>query len=97
MNRNRYRFLLGGHDLEMNGIGKMLRQNRKIVYDLHLSWGARLSSYIYVLNSEDTFVGIKLPENISLSTHSYFFVPIISKFNYNNNYSTVNYYIKSAI
>jgi len=69
MNRNRYRFLLGGHDLEMNGIGKMLRQNRKIVYDLHLSWGARLSSYTYVLNSEDTFVGIELTEDIPPPAH----------------------------
>gem|GEM_PF-3339033 len=46
----------------MNGIVEMLRKNRKIVYDLHLSWGARLSSYTYVLNSEDTFVGVKLTD-----------------------------------
>jgi len=44
MNRNRYRFLLGGHDLEMNGIGEMLRQNRKIINDYHLNWSAILGS-----------------------------------------------------
>ena len=53
----------------MNGIVEMLRKNRKIVYDLHLSWGARLSSYIYVLNSEDAFVGIELTEDIPPPAH----------------------------
>jgi hypothetical protein len=69
MNRYRYRFLLGGYDLEMIEIRNILKQNREVFYDFKLQWGARLSSYIHVLNSEDTFVGIELTEDVPPPAH----------------------------
>ena len=40
-----YLFLLGGHDLEMKEIEKILIQNKQDYLDNNLSWGAKWSDY----------------------------------------------------
>jgi len=58
-----YRFLLGGYDLEMITIRKILEEKRYAFYDKHLKWGARLSSYKEFFNNTEHFVGIELIED----------------------------------
>ena len=40
-----YEFFLGGHDLEMVTIGKILKSRQAFVHDDELSWGATASTY----------------------------------------------------
>lgn len=76
-------FLIGGHDLEMIEIKKILIENNQEFLDFNLSWGAKLSSYQNILNSPDfklkKIVGIELindiqvPENfINIDHHNEF-------------------------
>ncbi|MFA5454867.1 MAG: hypothetical protein WC272_06075 [Sulfurimonas sp.] len=58
-------FLLGGHDLEMVEIIKILEQNCKKFEDKKLKWGAKLSDYKEFLNFEGTIYGIELEEDIT--------------------------------
>lgn len=76
MNLSPYVYLLGGHDLEMLEIRKMLYTCGKIYNDCHLSWDtAKLSAYTSLLNTTDHFVGIELvtdiapPPNYTLIDH----------------------------
>jgi len=67
--KNKRVFLLGGHDLEMLEIKKMLQEAGEIFLDKELSWGAPLSAYKDAFNDKDTFVGIELEEDISPPKH----------------------------
>ena len=58
-------FLLGGYDLEMVEIIKILKQNGKKFEDKKLSWGAKLSDYKEFLNFEGTIYGIELETDIA--------------------------------
>ncbi len=61
-------FLLGGHDLEMEEIKKMLKGSK--VEDNDLQWdNAPLSSYASVFNDENVFVGIELKQDCPLPKH----------------------------
>lgn len=64
MDHHPYVFLLGGHDLEMITIKRMLIDNGfeepGSIADLNLQWGAKLSAYQAWFNDEQTFVGIEL-------------------------------------
>jgi hypothetical protein len=69
-------FLLGGHDLEMAEIRKILIERGIPYHDRNLEWkNANLSAYADVLNSESHFVGIELrtdidpPANYQLIDH----------------------------
>ncbi len=69
-------FLLGGHDLEMIEIRKILSSSNILCFDNHLQWNnAKLSQYKNVLNDHDSFVGIELvtdldpPEKYTLIDH----------------------------
>ena len=59
-----YLFLLGGHDLEMLEIEKILVQNKQDYLDNNLSWGAKWSDYSTDIEKPEykdkTFVGIEL-------------------------------------
>ncbi|MCY1634989.1 MULTISPECIES: hypothetical protein [unclassified Marinifilum] len=63
-------FLLGGYDLEMITIKKLLLDNGynegTEIFDQKLNWGANLSSYVHVLelNPEAKIYGIELNEDI---------------------------------
>ncbi len=57
---DKYIFLLGGHDLEMEEIGKILLSRGLKYYDLNLEWGAKLSAYSAFFDDKHTFVGIEL-------------------------------------
>ncbi len=59
-------FLLGGNDLEMQTIKKLLDKTEQIYYDKKLSWGAKLSEYEEKLNPEYIYVGVELEEDIRL-------------------------------
>jgi hypothetical protein len=60
-----FTFLLGGHDLEMAEIRKILDERGIIYHDRKLGWNnAKLSSYSDVLNDEDRFIGIELTTDI---------------------------------
>ncbi|WP_035571799.1 hypothetical protein [Halonatronum saccharophilum] len=64
-----YIFLLGGKDLEMVEIKKMLEEEGKNVLDKDLSWGAKLSDYQKELKELDrncTVVGIELQGDIDV-------------------------------
>lgn len=62
-------FLLGGHDLEMLEIKKILEQNSEKYIDNNLSWGAKLSQYAEELENifitYDEIYGIELIEDIN--------------------------------
>lgn len=58
-------FLLGGYDLEMIEIKKILEAREEKFYDNKLSWGAKLSDYNQYLNFEGTIYGIELDEDIA--------------------------------
>jgi hypothetical protein len=62
-------FLLGGYDLEMVEIKKLLQKSNQKFYDKHLSWGAKLSDYADVLNDSDEFVAIELELDTNLPKH----------------------------
>lgn len=59
-------FLLGGYDLEMVEIKRLLERQGLTCIDHHLAWGATLSSYQDCFNDEDIFVGIELIADIPL-------------------------------
>ena len=59
-------FLLGGHDLEMLEIKKLLIYHDMKFYDKGLSWGAKLSDYKDVLNDKETFYGVELEADIKI-------------------------------
>ncbi len=56
-------FLLGGHDLEMIEIKKMLESHTETYVDKNLMWGAKLSQYQDVFDEVNAFVGIELIED----------------------------------
>jgi len=62
-------FLLGGADLEMQEIKKLLDEKQETYYDKNLSWGAKLSDYEDVLNDTDEFIAIELEEDITPPKH----------------------------
>jgi hypothetical protein len=69
-------FLLGGHDIEMIEIRKILSSNNILCFDNNLQWNnAQLSQYKNVLNDHDFFVGVELitdldpPEKYTLIDH----------------------------
>lgn len=62
--REKYIFLLGGHDLEMIEIRKILESNSLKFIDKDLSWGAVLSSYQEHFNDTSFFVGIELVRDV---------------------------------
>jgi hypothetical protein len=53
-------FLLGGHDLEMVEIGKILKAKGLTFHDRNLHWGTKLSAYQDLFDESHTFVGIEL-------------------------------------
>jgi hypothetical protein len=67
---NKRVFLLGGKDLEMSEIQKILSNNHEIFENKDLSWGAKLSDYRDDLekynNDEITIYGIELEEDIKI-------------------------------
>ncbi len=65
----KYRFLLGGYDLEMVVIRQLLEEHGIPFYDRNLAWGARLSAYQDVFNGQDHFVGVELIEDTELPKH----------------------------
>ena len=67
-------FLLGGHDLEMVTIKKILENKKCRVEDNNLSWGAGLSSYQEIFNLEDPelkIYGIELKDDIACKDPRY--------------------------
>ncbi|MFH1118203.1 MAG: hypothetical protein V1775_00160 [Bacteroidota bacterium] len=62
----KYRFLLGGYDLEMVTILHIIMEHGLKYYDKKLKWGAKLSEYKSVFNDDEHFVGIELKEDIPL-------------------------------
>lgn len=62
-------FLLGGYDLEMVEIKKILQNEGCKVIDKHLSWGAKLSDYHEYLNDQERFAGIELTPDIDPPLH----------------------------
>lgn len=69
MKKQPYIFLLGGYDLEMQEIAKLLKANDQELIDRGLSWGAVLSAYnddlVAPKYKGQTFVGIELTEDIN--------------------------------
>ena len=61
---DKYIFLLGGHDLEMEEIRNILQSYGLIYHDLNLEWGAKLSAYGYLFDNYHTFIGIELTRDI---------------------------------
>ncbi|MEA3491485.1 MAG: hypothetical protein U9R27_06260 [Campylobacterota bacterium] len=59
-------FLLGGYDLEMRTIKKLLDRYAQVYYDHSLSWGAKLGSYSDRLKNNYLYIGIELIEDIEL-------------------------------
>ncbi len=63
----KYVFLIGGHDLEMDEIVKILKEHNCEYFDESLKWGARLSHYEKYFNDEGykekTFFGIELSKD----------------------------------
>ncbi len=64
MNKPNYVFLIGGYDLEMLEIINILKGEGLNFIDKKLSWGAKLSAYQDFFDSDGTFVGIELIEDI---------------------------------
>ncbi len=58
-------FLLGGHDLEMEEIKKVLVERGFDVYDRNLSWGAKVSDYKDIIenNPDKEIFGIELEDD----------------------------------
>lgn len=61
----KYRFLLGGYDLEMITIRDLLDEYGCRYEDRNLKWGAKLSAYADLFNEEDYFAGVELIEDVS--------------------------------
>jgi hypothetical protein len=66
---NQYIFLLGGRDLEMLEIKKILASEKLTFFDYALEWGAKLSSYVSLFNDSNTFIGIELTQDIDPPRH----------------------------
>lgn len=67
-------FLLGGHDLEMMTIKRLLTSYGFNVLDRNLKWGACLSSYADIFASPDPLLliyGIELKDDLGLSDPRY--------------------------
>lgn len=65
-------FLLGGHDLEMMEIKRLLILHGERFADAELDWnGARLSAYLPLIsdNPDSDYYGIELQEDCSLPNH----------------------------
>jgi hypothetical protein len=62
-------FLLGGQDLEMVEIKKILKERGAFYIDRELGWGAKLSQYRDILNDEQSFYGVELTEDIEPPKH----------------------------
>lgn len=62
-------FLIGGKDLEMQEIKKILEQKGEFIIDKNLSWGAKLSDYADEIenNKDKKIVGIELKKDIDIS------------------------------
>jgi len=58
-------FLLGGYDLEMITIKKLLEDNGITYIDKNLSWGAKLSDYKDEFSTNKQIYGIELEEDIT--------------------------------
>jgi hypothetical protein len=73
MNQPNFLFLLGGADLEMVEIKRLLTAHAlalgKSDTDAELRWGARLSNYQNLFNDTQTFVGIELVQDIAPPPH----------------------------
>ena len=73
MNRPEIQFLIGGSDLEMLTIRRILTANGFVegenMADLHLQWGAKLSDYKDFFNKKQIFVGIELTQDIDPPPH----------------------------
>jgi len=67
--KNQPVFLLGGADLEMVEIKKLLTQHSQAFIDKKLTWGAKLSFYADILNDKTYYYGIELIEDIPLPKH----------------------------
>ncbi len=61
-------FLLGGYDLEMLTIKKLLDEHNIEYYDKKLQWGAKLSTYKEYFNDHEEFYGVELEEDIEAPT-----------------------------
>ena len=79
-------FLLGGYDLEMIEIKKILKKENQLYHDKKLSWGATLSSYKEFLNDKDIFYGIELTEDITPPKH---YIKIDHHNSFQNNPSSI--------
>jgi len=64
INSENFIFFLGGHDLEMEEIKRILESQGKMFYDQELQWGAKLSDYKR-FDDIHTFIGIELTRDIS--------------------------------
>lgn len=60
IDKDKYIFLLGGHDLEMSEIRNILDLYGLRYHDLNLEWGAKLSAYRGFMDNEHTFAGVEL-------------------------------------
>jgi len=60
---SQYCFLLGGYDLEMLEIKKLLESHGQRFIDHQLSWGAKLSSYASMFDASTHFIGVELIED----------------------------------
>ncbi len=73
MNRPKTLFLIGGADLEMLTIKRLLTTNGfaegENMADYHLAWGAKLSDYQNLFNDTQTFVGIELTQDTDPPPH----------------------------
>lgn len=59
-------FLLGGHDLEMAEIRRILEVSKIQYFDRNLKWEtARLSAYADILNNKNEFIGVELDIDIT--------------------------------
>lgn len=82
MNRPEIQFLIGGSDLEMLTIRRILTANGfaegENITDLHLPWGAKLSDYKDFFNNNQTFVGIEVESTRELhliAVNDYDYIP----------------------
>lgn len=70
----RYRFFLGGYDLEMQTIAELLNTQGQTVVDKHLAWGAKASDYATeiaaAISAQRTPVLIELALDIALAPGS---------------------------
>lgn len=63
-------FLIGGHDLEMSEIRRIIEKCGILFYDYNLEWDhAKLSAYSNIFNHHNTFVGIELVTDIDPPPH----------------------------